>query len=95
MPWHKPHLQDGRLTYHGRSVELTRNQYIILRRLLAAKPKIVAWQDLYQEITGSAPEMSDDKLVKVHVFNLRRRLREAEIEMVIETRRQWGYRVFF
>ncbi len=91
----RPRLSEGRVSFRGHYAELTRTQYLILERLVGEHPKLVRWQELYRTCVGREPNGKRDDLAKVHVYGLRKRLRDAGLEIEIVNRRQWGYKALW
>ncbi len=93
---HRPRLSDGSVRFRRKSAELTPAEYAILERLLQRTPHYVKWSELYECVTDREATSHQDKVVtRVHIYNLRRKIRKAEMEMSIESRPHWGYRLWY
>ncbi len=76
--------------YLGRSTELTRNEIKILTCLFEKKGSIVSRDELMRYLWDSELFV-DDNTLTVNMTRLRRKLEEAGLSGVIETRRGQGY----
>lgn len=83
---------DATLTYHGRNVELTRNEYKILQILVESRGQIVSRDDLMTRLWAT-DSFVDDNTLTVNVARLRRTLEEAGLYDFIQTKKGIGYRV--
>ena len=71
----------------GREIHLTRTEYAILKLLLQNKNQIAAKSLLLDRISEDTPDCTESSL-KMHISNLRRKLREADGKDHIEA--VWG-----
>ena len=71
----------------GREVRLTRTEYAILKLLLQNPDQVIAKSVLLDRISADTPDCTESSL-KMHVSNLRRKLREAGAGDCIEA--VWG-----
>lgn len=83
-------LNDGMLSVNGTSVELTRNEFRILRTLLENKGRIVSRQDLMLALWQDDCYVEENTLT-VNVGRLRKKLEEAGLRDVIVTKPGQGY----
>lgn len=83
---------DATLTYGGRNIELTRNEYKILQILVESRGKIVSRDDLMTRLWAT-DSFVDDNTLTVNVARLRRTLEEAGLHDYIQTKKGIGYRV--
>ena len=83
-------LNDGMLSVNGTSVELTRNEFRILRTLLENKGRIVSRQDLMLTLWQDDCYVEENTLT-VNVGRLRKKLEEAGLRDVIVTKPGQGY----
>ena len=83
-------LNDGILSVDGTSVELTRNEFRILRTLLENKGRIVSRQDLMLALWQDDCYVEENTLT-VNVGRLRKKLEEAGLRDVIVTKPGQGY----
>jgi DNA-binding response OmpR family regulator len=80
--------QDTRMvTVSGRAVRLTRTEYAILKLLLRNPSQVITKSLLLDRISEDTPDCTDSSL-KMHVSNLRRKLREVDGKDYIEA--VWG-----
>lgn len=75
------------LTAAGQSVRLTRTEYAILRLLLQNPSQVVTKSLLLDRIAQDTPDCTESSL-KMHISNLRRKLRDATGRDCIEA--VWG-----
>lgn len=71
----------------GTEVHLTRTEYAILKLLLQNPSQVIAKSVLLERISTDTPDCTESSL-KIHVSNLRRKLREADGKDYIEA--VWG-----
>ena len=69
-------LQTRAVEAAGRSVRLTRTEFAILKLLLSNPQQVVTKSQLLEHIAADTPDCVESSL-KVHVSNLRRKLRDA------------------
>lgn len=80
-----------RISFHGKFLELTRNEYRLLGALLAAPGRVFSREQL-MTAAWDDPEASFDRTVDAHIKTLRAKLREAAPEAdPIVTHRGLGY----
>ena len=80
-----------RISYRGRALDLTRNEYRLLRALLAAPGRVFS-RDQLMTAAWEDPGAALDRTVDAHIKTLRAKLREAAPEAEpIETHRGLGY----
>ena len=80
----------GLVTYEVAQVELTKNEMGILSFLLEQKGKIVT-RDKLMERLWKSDSFIDDNTLTVNVARLRKKLEEAGIEDIIQTKKGIGY----
>ena len=71
----------------GRQVHLTRTEYAILKLLLQNPSQVIAKSVLLDRISADTPDCTESSL-KIHVSNLRKKLREADGKDYVEA--VWG-----
>ena len=71
----------------GREIRLTRTEYAILKLLMGNPSQVVTKSLLLERISQDTPDCTDGSL-KMHVSNLRRKLREVSGKDYIEA--VWG-----
>ncbi len=64
------------VTLQDREVKLTRTEYAILKLLLLNPRQVLTKSQLLEDISQDTPDCTENSL-KIHVSNLRRKLREA------------------
>lgn len=80
-------MQSRRVTATGREVKLTRTEYAILKLLMQKPSQVFTKSQLLDKISDDTPDCTDSSL-KIHISNLRRKLREASGKDYIEA--VWG-----
>lgn len=64
------------VTADGREIKLTRTEYAILKLLVQNSEQVVAKLTILERISDDTPDCTEDSL-KIHVHNLRRKLKDA------------------
>lgn len=75
------------VTVSNKAVKLTRTEYAILKLLMTNGDGVIAKSVLLDKISGDTPDCTESSL-KIHISNLRRKLREAGDKNYIES--VWG-----
>ena len=83
-------LKSMDLVYEGEVINLTKNEFQILRILFEKAGSVVARDDLMKELWNS-DFFIDDNTLSVNVARLRKKLEEAGLEHFIETKKGIGY----
>ena len=79
------------IVYHGKTLSLTRNEYFILKVLLA-RPGQVYSREKIMEMAWESPESSQVRTVDAHMKSLRGKLRKVKPgKDPIQTHRGFGY----
>ena len=81
---------DNSLSYEGRKLELTRNEYRILQVLLEHKGKTVSRDTLMQKL-WETDSFVDENTLTVNMTRLRRKLEGLGLENFIHTKKGLGY----
>ena len=74
----------------GKIVELTKNEYKILKYLVENRGKIVSREDI-MECLWESESFIDDNTLTVNITRLRNRLGELGLKEILETKRGQGY----
>jgi DNA-binding response OmpR family regulator len=85
-------LSRSTIQYNGMECELTKNELKILTFLYENRGSIVSRNDLMTQLWDS-DVFIDDNTLTVNINRLRKKLEEAELEQVIQTKRGQGYMV--
>lgn len=64
------------VTADGREIKLTRTEYAILKLLMQNSEQVVAKLTILERISDDTPDCTEDSL-KIHIHNLRRKLKAA------------------
>lgn len=80
-----------RVTFQSRPVPLTLSEFKILRHLAATPGRAITRQELYEAAMPESDAL--ERVVDVHMKNLRHKLSEQGAEDMIETVRGVGYRL--
>ena len=75
------------VTVNGESVKLTRTEYAILKLLIQRPQQVYTKTQLLDKISADTPDCTDSSL-KIHISNLRKKLRETCGKEYIEA--VWG-----
>ncbi len=81
---------DNTLSYDGKRLELTRNEYRILQVLLEHKNKTVSRETLMQKL-WETDSFVDENTLTVNMARLRRKLSGIGLEDFIHTKKGMGY----
>lgn len=73
--------------YHENEIRLTRTEYAILRLLMLRPGQVVAKLSILESISDDTPDCTEDSL-KIHIHNLRRKLKAATGKDYIQA--VWG-----
>ena len=71
-------------------IELTKNEYKILKYLIENRGKIVSREDI-MECLWESESFIDDNTLSVNITRLRNKLEELDLKELIETKRGQGY----
>ena len=74
----------------GRSIELTKNEYKILRYLVQNRDRIVS-RDEIMECLWESESFIDDNTLTVNMTRLRNKLEEIKLKELLITKRGQGY----
>ena len=85
-------IDNNTLTYQGETIELTRNEFRILRILLEQKGRIVQRETL-MELLWATDSFVDDNTLTVNINRVRRKLEQAGLYDFIVTKKGTGYLV--
>ena len=83
-------LSKSTIEKEGKSVELTKNEYRILKYLVENREKIVSREEI-MECLWEDESFIDDNTLTVNMTRLRNKLGELEIKELLETKRGQGY----
>lgn len=81
---------DASLTYQGKKIDLTRNEYRILLTLMEQKGKVVSRETLMQRL-WETDSFVDENTLTVNVTRLRKKLESAGLTDFITTKKGMGY----
>ena len=85
-------LNDAVLTYQGKQLELTKNEFRILQTLLEQKGKIVSRETLMMKL-WQVDSYVEENTLTVNVTRLRKKLEHLRSRVKIRTIRMVGYRL--
>ena len=83
-------ISDRTIESEGKKIELTKNEYNILRFLSSHRQEVVSRDDI-MDFLWESEEFIDDNTLNVNVKRLRVKLEELGLKDKIETRRGQGY----
>lgn len=75
------------VSYHGEPVKLTRTEYAILKIMIQRPKQVFTKTQILDRISSDTPDCTDSSL-KIHISNLRKKLREVSGKDYIEA--VWG-----
>lgn len=81
---------DASLTYNGERIELTKNDYRILRTLMENKGKVVS-RDTLMERLWETDSFVDENALTVNIARLRKKLEQVGLSDFIVTKKGMGY----
>ncbi len=84
------HVTNSTIQYEEQSIELSRNEFIILQLMMRRIGKIVSRDDLMQALWNNE-QFVDDNTLTVNVNRLRRKISGIGLEDFIVTRKGMGY----
>lgn len=79
-------------TYNEKSIEFTHTEYLIMQLLLQNLNHFVSRNSLIERCWESS-HFIDDNTLAVNIARLRKKLKSIELEGVIETKKNYGYRL--
>lgn len=85
-------LADSRVSNGREELELTKNEYKILRLLMERAGQIVSREEIMNKL-WETENYIDDNTLTVNVTRLRKKLEEIGVTDLIETRKGMGYRI--
>lgn len=83
-------ISNSTIERSGKTIELTKNEYKILKYLIENRGKIVSREDI-MECLWDSESFIDDNTLSVNITRLRNKLEELDLKEIIETRRGQGY----
>ena len=83
-------VNDASLSYEGRKLDLTKNEYRILEVLMRNSGKVVSREDLMVRL-WETESFVDENTLTVNMARLRRKLEEHGITDLIKTKKGMGY----
>ena len=75
---------------NGKIIELTKNEYKILKYLVQNRDIIVSREDI-MECLWDSESFIDDNTLTVNITRLRNKLEELDLKELLETKRGQGY----
>lgn len=83
-------LDDTTVSVADKKIELSKNEFLILKTLLENKGKVVSREEIMNRLWGN-DEFVDDNTLTVNVTRIRKKLEAAGAEAFIATKRGLGY----
>lgn len=83
-------ISNSTIEKDGKIIELTKNEYKILKYLTENRGRIVSREDIMDSLWESE-SFIDDNTLSVNITRLRSKMEELDIKDLIETRRGQGY----
>lgn len=85
-------LSDGTLTWNNERIELTKNEFRIMKTLMEQKERVVSRDELMENLWAT-DSFIDDNTLTVNVNRLRKRLEQVGLKDFIVTKKGLGYKV--
>ena len=85
-------LENSKITYENKDMDLTKNELKILKELMENKGKIISRNKLMTRLWESE-SFIDDNTLSVNVARLRKKLEDIELQDFIVTKKGLGYMV--
>ncbi|MCR5212845.1 MAG: response regulator transcription factor [Eubacterium sp.] len=83
-------LDECTMSKDANIINLTKNEFLILKTLLENKGRLVSREDIMEKLWG-AEEFVDDNTLTVNIARIRKKLTELGCEDMISTKRGMGY----
>ena len=83
-------LDDTSATVNGDKVDLTRNEFLILKSLMEKQGKVVSREEIMERLWGN-DEFVDDNTLTVNMTRIRKKMEAAGAVNFIATKRGLGY----
>lgn len=83
-------IDDAEVVYQGKKVELTKNEYKILRLLMENRGKMVSRDAIMMHLWESE-EFVDDNTLTVNITRIRKKLKNIGVDDMIKTKKGVGY----
>lgn len=83
-------ISNSTITKNDKTIDLTRNEYKILKYLIENRGKIVSREDI-MDCLWESESFIDDNTLSVNITRLRTKLEELGLQDLIETKRGQGY----
>lgn len=83
-------VANSTITKDSKTIELTKNEYRILKYLVQNRGKIISREEIMDNLWESE-SFIDDNTLSVNITRLRNKLEELGLKDIIETRRGQGY----
>ena len=85
-------LLKGKISFGDKSVDLTRNEALILSALARKQGEVVSREDIIDALWDDC-SFVDDNTLTVNMTRLKNKLEEIGIKNAIQTKRGWGYKL--
>ena len=85
-------LSDGTLLWNNERIELTKNEFRIMKTLMEQKERVVSRDELMENLWAT-DSFIDDNTLTVNVNRLRKRLEQVGLKDFIVTKNGLGYKV--
>lgn len=85
-------LNDTSAAVRGEKIDLTKNEFLILKTLMERQGKVVSREEIMERLWGN-DEFVDDNTLTVNITRIRKKLEAAGVNDFITTKRGLGYLV--
>ena len=83
-------LDDTSASVNGEKIELTKNEFLILKALMEKQGRVVSREEIMERLWGN-DEFVDDNTLTVNITRIRKKMEAAGITDFIGTKRGLGY----
>lgn len=83
-------LDDVSASYQGEKLELSKNEFLILKTLFEKAGKVVSREEIMERLWGD-DEFVDDNTLTVNITRIRKKFEALGLASLIETKRGLGY----
>ena len=83
-------LNDTSVAVRGEKIDLTKNEFLILKTLMEKQGKVVSREEIMERLWGN-DEFVDDNTLTVNMNRVRKKLSDLGVADAIRTKRGQGY----
>jgi DNA-binding response OmpR family regulator len=79
-----------KMDYMGNTIELSKNEYILIRKFIENKDRIISREELFEELWDDSCFV-DDNTLTVNITRIKNKFLELGVRDIIKTKRKVGY----